>query len=424
MSILNRIGAALTPFHLSYLGVLTIVICLGPHFKAPVSIAMGLIGAGALWELVRTRKFELLVSDRQGVLMTLWFVLSLVSFCYTANMALGLNELRMKLVFLCLPLAINVVPTYSKRNFHILAFIFILVQTLVAVPSVVTYLLDFEASNLSIRRNKPIHIVTGASHIYFSVGLAFSIFMGIGMWVERVRLWSRYDRYIILLLVILNVASLHIFTSRTGLLAFYAGLGGTVLYFLYRRRAYLWGILILVLLLSSPFIWYHTIPSFRHRMDVTMWDLKQYREGNDLTHCSASIRLVAWESAWNIFKESPLMGVGMGDVEEEMERQYVKNQVLIREGSRPGSPHNQYIEWLVGYGLIGLIISLLILLYPLIFSTRKKSLLLVSFLLLFMAAMLTESFLERQSGIVFYIFFLLFLRKYSEAKDEESHEKP
>jgi O-antigen ligase len=87
-------------------------------------------------------------------------------------------------------------------------------------------------------------------------------------------------------------------------------------------------------------------------------------------------------------------------------------------------PHNQYFSTTLELGMQGLLILLIALLIPLIVGLKRRSALLVllSVNLLFNSAF--ESMLQRQSGIVFYMFWycLLFIITYGETlktnKDE------
>jgi O-antigen ligase len=75
--------------------------------------------------------------------------------------------------------------------------------------------------------------------------------------------------------------------------------------------------------------------------------------------------------------------------------------------------HNQYFDYLLSYGVTGLVLLLLVMLVPLYNAIRSKDPVLVSFILLIMLCMLTENILSRQAGIVFYALFnaLLLNRK-------------
>ncbi len=67
--------------------------------------------------------------------------------------------------------------------------------------------------------------------------------------------------------------------------------------------------------------------------------------------------------------------------------------------------HNQYFDYLLSSGLLGLAVLVLVMAGPLIWGFRHRDPLLISFALLMILCMLTENLLSRQAGIIFYCFF-------------------
>lgn len=66
--------------------------------------------------------------------------------------------------------------------------------------------------------------------------------------------------------------------------------------------------------------------------------------------------------------------------------------------------HNQYIDYTLSSGLIGIMVLILIMLVPIIKAIKNKDSLLLSFVLLVSLCMLTENILSRHAGIIFYCF--------------------
>lgn len=67
--------------------------------------------------------------------------------------------------------------------------------------------------------------------------------------------------------------------------------------------------------------------------------------------------------------------------------------------------HNQYMETLVGCGLIGLSILLSILIYTFTKAIQQHNILLVAYLFIFCICFLTEAVLEMEIGVVGFTFF-------------------
>ncbi|MFC1769836.1 O-antigen ligase family protein [Nitrospirota bacterium] len=90
-------------------------------------------------------------------------------------------------------------------------------------------------------------------------------------------------------------------------------------------------------------------PKLRDRVFVTVENLQHIEQGQT----GLGARLVAWKGAYLLFRESPLLGTGVGDWREVY--------TLMEEGKIPKTyelnllhAHNNYMQWLATQGLLGL----------------------------------------------------------------------
>lgn len=121
-----------------------------------------------------------------------------------------------------------------------------------------------------------------------------------------------------------------------------------------------------------------------------------------------NLRLVKWKASYEIFKEAPIIGVTSGALKDKLTSYYKKNGYTYA-ASRRFSSHNQYLYTLASKGIIGLIFLIVVLILGI---KNKESLL---FILVTSTFFLTEDILERQQGLIFFVFFyVLILHK----KDE------
>ncbi|MFM1932344.1 MAG: hypothetical protein RL226_1647, partial [Bacteroidota bacterium] len=121
---------------------------------------------------------------------------------------------------------------------------------------------------------------------------------------------------------------------------------------------------------------------------------------------SSSGRVVAWKAALSVLFEHP-EGVGTGDVTNELKKVYLEegeNYAYKKELN----PHNQFLQSAVEFGWLGMLIMLLLFISGLRVALLKRDFLFTSFLMLCALNMLFESFLEVQSGVVFFAFFYTF----------------
>jgi O-antigen ligase len=132
-------------------------------------------------------------------------------------------------------------------------------------------------------------------------------------------------------------------------------------------------------------------------------------------------RFQMWYSAWPIIKNNILFGVGPSEVAKRLTEEYKIFRFKTAERFKLNA-HNQYIESLLGLGIIGLILLLFILYYCLHMGIIQKNYLLTLLIILLMFSFIFESMLNRMSGIAFMMAFIgIFL--FSNNKFSNNHEE-
>jgi len=411
------------PEAIGLLGLLLLMAGL-PLSKFLLSISPALTGLGAIWYLLKTRDFAPLKSRPYVWPLVLLFVLCLLSVFYTENMQSWGKDVKEKLILAGLPLSLAILPAFSRKGYYYIYYCFILSISITALLSFYFYLLDYETVTLSIEKNKAVDIIGRMHHSYFGFMQAFSILLGFDLWRRKEPLYFKWEQALLLILIISNFLLLHLFASRTGMICFYTGTAIYLGYYLFhgsKKRIVLAiaGVLVLIPVLS-----YQLVPSFKNRVNVTKWDLEQYFiEDRDLSDKSFSQRLLVWESSWNIFKTSPIIGIGIGDVEDELLNRAKQDQIRVQSSAKLNSPHNEYLEYLVAYGLVGFLLLLLSCTFPLL-KIRPGFAILYAFIAIWMAAMVFESILERLVGISFVCTFLMTLPLFNQTNKTQEEKNP
>ncbi len=120
-------------------------------------------------------------------------------------------------------------------------------------------------------------------------------------------------------------------------------------------------------------------------------------------------RLSAWKASVELILTHPF-GVGTGDVGDELNSLYLRDHqsYALRKSL---NPHNQFLQAGVAFGWTGIAVLVVMFLSALRFAFRQHDFIYVSFLLLLLLNMMFESFLEVQSGVVFFAFFYSFFTK-------------
>lgn len=123
------------------------------------------------------------------------------------------------------------------------------------------------------------------------------------------------------------------------------------------------------------------------------------------TRNSSQVRVLAWQSSWELLQEYPL-GVGTGDSTAELNRVYdEKGETYARK--RSFNSHNQFLQTGVEHGWPGIVILILMLLTAMRWAWLWRDWIFGAFLLTIVINMLFESILEVQAGVVFVAFFLM-----------------
>jgi O-antigen ligase len=129
-------------------------------------------------------------------------------------------------------------------------------------------------------------------------------------------------------------------------------------------------------------------------------------EGNSAQ--STSERIIVWKAAVNIILKQPLLGVGTGDVKDELLREYYAKKDYPAFNQKLNA-HNQYLQTMVTLGITGFIVLAGIILSSLVISIKKQDYPYTAFILLIILNIAFESMFETQAGVVFYAFFNILL---------------
>ena len=161
-----------------------------------------------------------------------------------------------------------------------------------------------------------------------------------------------------------------------------------------------------------------TINRFRE-LGYTQFDFKsQAKESHFNVPVTASqwnganIRIAVWQCAWQVTQQHLLLGTGIGDKMDDLNKQYAKNGFTF--GIRTTrNVHNNYLDIWMTMGLPGLLLLLagfLVLpLYQCIKSSDWYGMIIV---LSFAFSMVPETYMDRTAGNTFLAFFLSFIASY------------
>lgn len=270
--------------------------------------------------------------------------------------------------------------------------------------SMMNYFLHFKFYNVMVLESKPIPLYSMIYHIEYSVFqalLALLILFHLGSAEKKAE--SVSFRQLLWVCFIIMALALHVFSARTGILAFWLGLiaGGLILG---SKKQLLIGFSATALLVVISVLW---VPSIKNRVVNTLEDARAVIGNNDLNHKSFGQRWIAWQVSIKMIKEKPILGYGLPNVRKSMDVEYQKNNRGL-ETDNQVNPHNQYLECGIQNGIPAMILLLLVWLSAFVAAIAQKNPMLLGIATALAVSMLFESILERQAGVLLVYGFLSF----------------
>lgn len=143
------------------------------------------------------------------------------------------------------------------------------------------------------------------------------------------------------------------------------------------------------------------------RIYQTIWEYYVYTQTGYSNHQSFSQRIEFAKAAITIIKKYPLLGVGTGRWKQEFAIAFKENNSRLDE-SLYASSHNQYLNYMVKFGIVGFLLIMFLLVYPVVKTKRYSDPLFMVFLVFMFFANFADSNLESHMGSSFFFFFYCF----------------
>lgn len=381
-----------------------------PHFA---SILVCLFASIVLYGIVRKElifTFQLL-----PILLAILYILYLVYAIPSRHLSITLDFLEYKLSLIVFPFLFSFQPKF-KVHLKYVFYSFLLSVTILVffdlTQAGINYsntglLNSFYSSALS-----PTHHPT---YLTAFLSLAILLFLQLSMDKAFIKLkWVFYG--IICLFVLIHIP----LSSLSGLLflcIFFSLI--LLIYFLKKRRRWL---IVFTFCIGgfSAIVILKAQPNLKDNIDNAIGLVSSYANSPQEFIQSRSFpmegneaRLVVWTIAFGIFVDHPF-GVGLGNLEEMMHQRLV-HLCLEEQADLNYNPHNQFLQIAAELGVIGLGLFLFIFVQGFYWSIKTKNWVLLLVISSLFINCLFESMLQRQSGMVFYCFWICFLssRMYS-----------
>ena len=341
-----------------------------------------------------------------------WVLIFALSGLWSANKNEWSVLTQVKLPFLLLPLSFGLLPPFSKKQVHAFTVILFVIMLCGCAWSIVHLLRNTEYYLSGYGVSHLIPTPAYNDHISFSTMIAFCVAWGIFQW----HAWNGKWRWAGFLAIAAFVIYLHVLAAKTGLAALYIFAFSYLILLMINGawKKVLVAITIAALAVSVSFM---AIPTFRTRCYYIAYAASQYREGNRSGEYGDIGRLLSYRIGGKIIAENPVIGVGAGDMLDEMKNGYSKWYPQVKEENRL-LPHNEFLTLSLGGGIICALLFILWIMMPLTGMKKNNTDPFFTLIwLLLLVPLLVDPFLEVQWGVLVYLLPFLWMKKIAGQKN-------
>lgn len=403
------------------------------------SIAMGLWALSSIF-YISSHTQKLKFSKRnflQLSVITLPFIILIISLVYTENQKRGVdlvvrilplalcpilfflckNLLTRKLFELCKTVfvfstfaivAYSFISSYNQREHLDRPFSKIEYQYNGVTPETIT---KEKAAEIKYRRFKVyIEEISGTHSTYLGIFILLSLFfIGEKVFDRKQNKWIKISGLLLGASMFIWLAYISV---RAPILAFLVSVLFVLLVQIRKPKVILGTVVLISLAL---FIFYNAIPTLKLRIDEVVENKFAIpQSGKDpLLFNSTNVRLGSLYCSTEVFKSSPITGVGIGDVQDSLNDCYTQKIGAVIYSWDTYNNHNQYLFFATAAGVLGILSFLMMMFYLIFISIKRNDSLAIFFFTSSSILFLTENVLVRSDGIMYFAiigYFIFFFK--------------
>lgn len=328
----------------------------------------------------------------------IFYTITVLSLVYTRNINYGIKNLETMISLIIMPFLLVVLKkTMTRKKINNLVDIYIAGLLIYIVFSIVMLFVRWDIKDITsyiktdtlTGTSSYLHLSPILQKSYISMYLVWAI----ALLIDRL-FNSKYCRPLAFSIIPLVIFLL--FTIALGSRAALLTLAVVLIFYIFKylNRYQFWisipvTLAIVVLLITGLFRF--------TRIGETITALKKDSKSDK--------RIPQWISAFEVVRNAPVFGYGVGDGLDELVRQHKENgfeeDVKLRSNA-----HNQFLETAVQTGVFGAASLILILFVPLADAIKRKKELLFLIVSIIFINMLFESLLVRLAGVLFIGFWM------------------
>lgn len=373
----------------------------------PANISFGIIIGFWLLDKNLWEKIKSAFQEKYVLLFISYFIITILSLIYSNDISQGLKIVETRLLLFFMPIVISTTHI-SPKEFNNLLLTFVITCSVASAWGLInSFLLFLETGDSGYFYNDNLVLPIGFQAAYFAIYINICIIFSIYLFVQQKSWWF------IALVIFLSVIEL-LLATRISILSLII-LALIYIGYLAVKRSWKIALSVFAILFLIIAVSIYSMPQLVNRFESLTSKIEYtYDNPNPVNHFNAEVnpenwnglnlRMALWNCGLEIIKEHPLIGVGAGDYENEMDKKFVeKNFIYAIE--RHFGVHNQYLYTWISFGIIGLLIFLFTIAVPLLNALRKGNYLFIMIMLLFLLVFITENVLNRLMGV--YLFAMI-----------------
>ncbi len=336
-----------------------------------------------------------------------FFLIHLISVIYSNQKDVAWFDIEVKLSLLVFPILFSIKNKYIAKNYNYIFITFSATTIIANIYLLTTSVYSTEIADVwNMTRDETWNFSSSnlSQYIHPSYLSMYNLFVLTYLIIQILKAKERI-RFLLIIPVLFLLVEIFLLQSKAGFMALAAVLMYItfLLYLKIKNKLLKLALPIIILAVSAYAI------SQNYRMQIMFKSLVEIVKTGDSKSNSTGARFEIWKATLNLVGRNPILGVGAGDIKPEMYKEYDKIKTNSEEvEEKHYNVHNQFLETMLGQGLIGFGLLIFLLFAALYQALKNKDHLLVMFILIIILNFFPESMLNQQAGVVFFAFFYYF----------------
>lgn len=391
-------------------------------FVMPLSraaISFFILALGVIWLIEGNfkRKFEQIKSSKVLVLIGIFYLIVVVSAILSSNTDTALKFVRLYAYWI----VIFVIATSLKKEYISSVITAFLLGMLVS--EIIAYGVFFDIWKFGNATKE--YLSPFMMHIDYSVFLAFTSMILFNRIISKDYIFK--EKLFLFLFFCSTTGNLFLSVGRTGQVAFIFAI--IVMFFLYYRlhiKTIIYSFLSLLIIFTIAF---NSSDIFEKRVNLAKTDIEKIIDGD--LYSSWGIRVAYWMVSYEILKDNPILGVGIGDykeaIVETLEKEKFDNLPQeMKDFMKEYHVHNQFLMIAVQTGVIGTIVIILLfynLLKISLYTNSEYKNIFILFLVIYFLSCMADPLWYKQFTLVLWVLYISLILVFSQLKFSNNFEK-